>query len=97
MEDQSFIKALWDAATSLGLTSRWEFWLAVVAVVLLAAARKMGWILAPGSVLLPTDVKHVDLTETPPSDPIPTQGGTPTQSGSIPVPGPKPPPFEGQP
>lgn len=88
MEDQSFIKALWDAATSLGLTSRWEFWLAVVAVVLLAAARKMGWILAPGSVLLPTDVKHVDLTEKPPSDPIPVP------PGGIPQPGPGDKPWE---
>ena len=97
MED--WVKALWEAAQQLGLTSRWEFWVAVVALlVVVVMAKRLG----PGAWLLLKRWHAVtpepDPLDHPPSPGIPTQGGTPTGSGSIPVPGPTgPKPGEGTP
>jgi hypothetical protein len=41
MPREDFIKALWEAASELGLTSRWQFWVAVVALLLLLAWHKV--------------------------------------------------------
>lgn len=100
---EEWVKSAWEAAQALGLTSRWEFWAAVVAaLVLYVLARRLGppaWLLIKAKAVELHNVKpEPDPLEHPPSDPIPTQGGTPTSSGSIPVPGPSgPQPGEGAP
>lgn len=41
MQRGDVIKALWEAAQDTGLTSRWEFWIAVVALMVLLATWKL--------------------------------------------------------
>jgi hypothetical protein len=96
MDWQAWVKAAWESAQQLGLTSRWEFWVAIVALlVLLILAKRLG---PPGWLWLHSLKPAPDLTDHPPSPPIPTQGGTPTSSGSIPQPGPSgPQPGQGAP
>lgn len=66
-----FIKALWEAASEMGLTSRWQFWVAVVALVLLVAWHKV----APKAP--PTDSEGFPMNspKAPPMDMPP--GGMP--------------------
>ena len=99
-----FIRAVWQAAQDLGLTSRWQFWVAVLAVlVLLVMARMLGppalelakrvWLYWRSLPPTPDPVEH------PPSPPMDAStGSTPDHSGTIPVPGPTgPQPGQGQP
>jgi hypothetical protein len=97
---EDWIKALWEAAQALGLTSRWEFWVAVLALlVVVVMAKRLGpgaWGLLKGW----HDVKpEPDPLDKPPSTPMDaSSGGTPASSGTIPVPGPTgPKPGEGAP
>jgi len=67
---EDFVKALWEAASEMGLTSRWQFWVAVVAMLLLAAWHKV----APKAP--PTDAEGLPMDlKAPPMD-MP-EGGMP--------------------
>jgi len=70
MPREDFIKALWEAASEMGLTSRWQFWMVVLALLLLVAWHKV----APS---VPTDGEGlpVDSPKAPPID-MPPGGAT---------------------
>jgi len=95
---EEWVKTIWEGAQALGLTSRWEFWVAVVAaLVLYVLARRLGppgWLFVKAKAVELHNIKpEPDPLDHTPSPAIPTVGGTPTSSGSIPMPPPPPPDF----
>lgn len=67
-EQGDIIKAIWEAASELGLTSRWQFWAVVAAVFAIVVLRKLGFF-----PYVPTDPEgfptstpkapHIDIPE----------------------------------
>ena len=75
---EEWVKSAWESAQQMGLTSRWEFWVAVVAaLVLLVVAKRLG---PPLWLYWRSLPPPPDLVEHPPSPPIPVQ-----PDGTIPL------------
>lgn len=70
MQREDFIKALWESASQMGLTSRWQFWVAVLAVVVLLAWHKVAPRVTTDAEGLPSDSPKAPAIDIP-------EGGAP--------------------